>query len=139
MLGGEPVSFGSEHEHVVDSEPHVVEALLGVRREPEASSRAELIDERFEIAVHGDRCELVVVQSGTSEGRSVETESERLDEMEPGAGVGAQTDDIAGVRPDLRCDEHHVDRPAAGQERSSASRLRRTLPASSRTGSSTNS
>ena len=40
---------------------------------------------------------LVVIQPGPAQRLVVEIEAERLDEMQFGAGVGAQTNDIAGI------------------------------------------
>ena len=52
--------------------------------------------------------QLVIIEPRPSEMAVIEGETKRLDHVQDGAGVGAQTDDVAGVGGDLRGDQHHV-------------------------------
>ncbi len=45
--------------------------------------------------------ELAVIEPGAPDRASIELESERLDQMQSAAGIGAQTDDVAGIRWNL--------------------------------------
>ena len=43
----------------------------------------------------------VIVEAGAAQSFVGELEAERLDQMQLGTGVGAQADDVAGIRRDL--------------------------------------
>src|SRR5262249_16947251 len=61
--------------------------------------------------------ELVVVEPGALEAAVVHGKAERLDEVEPTAGVRREPDDVAGIRRDLRLDEDDVEHQAGGSGR----------------------
>ena len=42
------------------------------------------------------------IEAGTAQPLFVHAEAQRMDQMQVGAGVGGETDDIAGVRRNLR-------------------------------------
>ncbi len=49
--------------------------------------------------------ELVVIEPGAPHAGIVEREAERFDQMQLGAGIGAQANDVAGVGRDFRLDQ----------------------------------
>jgi hypothetical protein len=53
--------------------------------------------------------ELVVVQTGAAQFRVVQREAQRLDQVQSAAGIGAEPDDIAGVRRNLRLVEDDLE------------------------------
>ena len=60
---------------------------------------------------------LVVVEAGAAQARVVEREAQRLDQVQPRAGVRAQADDVAGVGRDfglVEDDVEHAVRMPAG-------------------------
>src|SRR5688500_4026123 len=61
-----------------------------------------------EVVVHAHRGELVVVEPGAAHRFTVETETDWLDEMQSGAGVRREPDQIAGVGRNLRLEEDQV-------------------------------
>ena len=59
-----------------------------------------------EVLVHMHRRHPAIVESGASHGAPIEIEAERLDEMQFGACVGAQANDVAGVGRDLGLEQY---------------------------------
>jgi len=55
-----------------------------------------------------DRGVLMVVETGALQLFVFQGESERLDQMQPAAGVGAEADDIAGVGRDFRLVQDNI-------------------------------
>ena len=62
--------------------------------------------------VNGDRGELVVVQPGPPQEPILQRKPQRLDQMQPGSGIGAETDDVAGVRGNFRLEENDIEHGA---------------------------
>ena len=54
-------------------------------------------------------CPFVVVEAGTPQARLVQLESQRTDEVQNAAGVGAKPYNVAGVRGDFRLIEDDVE------------------------------
>jgi len=50
----------------------------------------------------------VIIEPASPQQLVVEGETQRFDEMQMASSVGAQTDDIAGVRSDLRMNQDNV-------------------------------
>ena len=61
------------------------------------------------VCVDGHVGQVAVVQSGTLELLVLEVEAERLDQVQAGAGIRREADDVAGVGRDLRMDEDDVE------------------------------
>ncbi len=59
--------------------------------------------------MHGQASVFVVVETGAFQVAIVQPESQRLDQMQLGAGIGCQTNDVAGVGRDFRVDENNRD------------------------------
>ena len=67
----------------------------------EEALRPGAVDKRRIVAMPLNGGKLVVIQSGPAQTLIVPGEAHRLDDMQAKAGVGAQADNIAGVRRDL--------------------------------------
>ena len=57
---------------------------------------------------------LFVVEASAAQFFSIEIEAQRLDQVQVGAGVGAQPNDVAGVRRNLRFEKNDM-QPAGGR------------------------
>jgi hypothetical protein len=58
--------------------------------------------------MHRHRGEVVIVEAGALQLPVLEGEAERLDEVQPRAGVGGEADDVAGIGRDLGMDEDDI-------------------------------
>jgi hypothetical protein len=61
-----------------------------------------------EIPVFMDAREFGVVQARAAQSPILKAKSERVHEVQRRAGVGAQADDVAGIRRDLRLEQNDV-------------------------------
>lgn len=68
----------------------------------EQARLAERLAAGGEIGMHPHGGDLVIVEPGTPQAAGIEAEPERLDEMQRGAGVGTEPDDVARVGRNLR-------------------------------------
>src|SRR6185369_11280734 len=59
--------------------------------------------------IDGDRGEFVIVQSGAYQLLVIQRKSQRLYKMQHGAGIGAEPDDVAGVRRNFRLIQNDVE------------------------------
>jgi len=62
--------------------------------------------------MHGHASEIVVIQPGAGQMLVGQVESERLDQVEPTAGIGREADDVAGVGRDLGLEENDFEHRA---------------------------
>ena len=69
--------------------------------------------------MHRHTRQLVIVEAGAPELFVFHREAERLDEVQPRAGVGGEADDVARVGRDLGVDENDVKHRAASSPRPS--------------------
>ena len=58
--------------------------------------------------MHADLSQLTVIEPGPPYRARIEPEAQRLDEVQAGAGVGAQPDDVAGIGRDLGLEQDDV-------------------------------
>ena len=101
-FGGQAARFGAEQKHVARFEGHLVgagAAFGGEREDAAAGERGQALGVAF---VDADAGELVIIEPCAFHFGRIEREAERLDQMQIRAGVGAQPDDVAGVRGDFR-------------------------------------
>jgi len=59
--------------------------------------------------MHAQCSEFVIIQAGADELLVFQREAERPDQMQLAAGVGAQADDVAGIRRDFRLVQNHME------------------------------
>ncbi len=103
--GGETGLLGAENELVVETERCLVVTQCGVGGErPSSWCAVEGGDGR----VDGHVGEFVVVKARPTELGIIEVETERFDQRERGADVGAKADDIASVGGNLWSDENDL-------------------------------
>src|SRR5438105_6573897 len=75
------------------------------------------------------RSKLVVIEAGALELPVVQGEAERLDQVQPAAGVGGKADDVAGVRRNFGMDENDVEHQEGGSVRATTQFTTREAPA----------
>ena len=61
------------------------------------------------VRVNGYTHELVIIQPGAQQLLVFQRETQGLDEVQPATGIGAQSDDIAGVGGNFRLVEDYVE------------------------------
>ena len=66
------------------------------------------MQKRFPVFVNLHGGKFMVVQSGTAHFRVIERESQWFDQMQLCTGIGAQTNDVSGVRRDFRFDQYDM-------------------------------
>ena len=66
-------------------------------------------DEGIPISVYFHLGIVMVIQAGPSHFCVVKRKAERLNQMQLGAGVGAQADDVAGIRRDFWFNQYDVE------------------------------
>src|ERR1700679_2487750 len=55
---------------------------------------------------HG--CKVVIIEAGPLQALVIQAKSQRLDQMQSGAGVRAQANDVAGITRNLRLEQHDM-------------------------------
>jgi dihydroorotate dehydrogenase (NAD+) catalytic subunit len=101
--------LGAEHEGVAATVGDLVVALTAARRERKPARWRDGGQKGLETGVLADLGELPVVQPGAAQALVVEFESQRVDQVQGTAGIGAQAYDIAGVGRDLRLIQDDVE------------------------------
>lgn len=102
-------SFGTEEKDIIRCVPNQIEALRAFCGHGEHAAILEALRAVGPIVIHGEGGKFMIVQSGSHQLLIVHRESKRFYEMKPGACIGAETDDIAGVWGDLRLIEDDVE------------------------------
>ncbi len=100
--------FRTEHEGIAGGVVDLVVALTAAGRYAEPTRWLDRRKEVREIGMLLNRGELAVVEPGASQALVVELESERMNQVQSAAGIGAQAYDIAGIRRNLRLIEHDM-------------------------------
>src|SRR5690606_5323171 len=108
-LHRQAAGFGSEQENVTSQEPRPVQPLGCARSERKHPLGPQGLQASDEVSVDLDGRVLVVVEPGPLQLPVVQPEAKGLDQMEPAAGVGAQTNDVAGVGRYLRLEQDDVE------------------------------
>jgi hypothetical protein len=101
-LGRQATGLGAEQQRVARSVGHVAVQPPAAGAEGPQARRGKTLQASRQIRVALHRGVLVVVEPGAAQARVVRLEAERFDQVQRGAGVGAQPYDVAGVGRDLR-------------------------------------
>jgi len=103
----------TENQHVAGAKTSAgdMRATLGSQRKPLRARRQlhQLSAAARPVAMHADRGEFGIVHARTPQPVLAELEAERLYQMQPSAGVGAEPDDVAGVRRDFRVNQDDLE------------------------------
>ena len=83
--------------------------LRALGRDREETARTDAFRACGPILVHHQRGEFMIVEARPQELLIFQGKAQRLYQMEAGAGVGAQPDDVAGVRGNLRTKKNDVE------------------------------
>jgi hypothetical protein len=118
--------FRTEHQHVVLHERRLGEPRCAARRERKPARRgADGGATGIPVGVDGDFREIAVVEARAFQLTIFEVEAEWFDEVEACTSVGAEADDVPGVRWDFWGDEDDVEH--GGREKGSLQASRLTL------------
>ncbi len=107
-MSGQAPGFRPEQQHVPVLKPYLAgrRAALGGQRE---LARGGVVPaEAGVVRVHGDVGVFTVVQPGAAQAPLIQLETERLDQMQGGAGVGGQAHDVAGVGRYFRLEQSNI-------------------------------
>jgi hypothetical protein len=117
-------AFRTEYEPVARREADLAERRGAVRGQREHARGVRLLGshQRIPAFMHAHRRVLVIVEPRAPHPGVFERKSQRLDQMQLRAGVGAQADHIAGVRRDFGFDKNDVEHDGIGENRSAAYR-----------------
>src|SRR5450759_1675974 len=85
-----------------------MEGLRAFGGEREHARRIECRQAIRQSIMHAQARKLVIIQPGAKQLFILQREAERFDQMQLATGIGAQADDIAGVRRNLRLVQNHA-------------------------------
>ena len=97
-LGRQATAFRAEDKRIALGELNVVERLGAFGSKREQTRVAQTLKAAGQISMTLERRVLVVVESGTAQALVVQFKTDRLDQMQVAATVGAQPDNVAGIR-----------------------------------------
>ncbi|MCY1379188.1 hypothetical protein D9M69_668830 [compost metagenome] len=111
MFLRQPGRFAAEHEHIPRLETDVRHAALRMRGQRVDAGRpgARVGQGLLQRIVHADRLPFVVIQPRAAHAGVVQFETQGTDQMQLGAGIGAQADGVAGIGRNLGADENDVE------------------------------
>lgn len=101
-------TFRAEEKGIAALELHLMEGLRTFGGEGEHPRLADARQATVEIGVAFERRVLVIIQARPSQTLVVEFETQRLDQMQAAASVGAEPDNVAGIRRNLRLEKDHM-------------------------------
>ncbi|EKB43303.1 hypothetical protein B857_03903 [Solibacillus isronensis B3W22] len=111
-LVGQAHGFGAEEQHIAGLVSHLGVQGFSFGGEGEDAGGGQSRPCRFEVRVHGDHGQVVVVQTGAAQFGVFEVEAQRLDQMQLRTGHRGQTDGVAGIAGNFRSvkkDSEHGD------------------------------
>jgi hypothetical protein len=105
---GQAARLAAERQHIARRVRDVVRRARGLCREGEPAARRAAIERcaaRGEARMHAYLRVFVIVETRAAQLAIVHPESQRLDEMELGAGIRRQPDHVAGIGRDFGMDK----------------------------------
>jgi hypothetical protein len=102
-------TLGAEQERISCLIMHLMEGLRALGGEREHACRVEFRQAIRQSFVNLQGRKFVIIQSRAYQLLVFEREAERLDQMQLATGVGAQTDDVAGIRRDFGLISNHME------------------------------
>lgn len=97
-LGGQAAAFRAEDKRITRHERRVVKRPRALGGKSEQARIAETFQATGEVRMALQRGIFVVVETGAAQALVVHLETQRFDQMQVAAAVGAQPDNVAGVR-----------------------------------------
>src|SRR5690606_19130913 len=107
-IGRQPTGFGPEHQVITLLKRHLMVVARALGSQPEQALRFFGFKKALVISVYLYRRVLAVIQPRPAHLLVFQRESQGFDQMQAAAGVGAEPDDIAGVRRYFRLIEYNV-------------------------------
>ena len=98
----QPVRFGAKQECIAGAVFDIAVCTPAAGLYGKKPRVGEPAQTSIEIVMNFDFRKIVIVQAGPLQTFVIQAKSQRLDQMQSGAGVGAQPNDIAGIRRDFR-------------------------------------
>ena len=97
-LGRQATAFGTEHERIARSEAGVVKRPRALGGKGEQARMPQAFQTTGEVCMALQGGILVVVETGPAQALVIHLEAQRFDQMQVAAAVGAQPDNVAGIR-----------------------------------------
>ena len=107
-FGWQAAAFRAEQEGVAALEPHLMEGLRALGGEGEQARLAEARQAAVQIGMPLERSVLVIIEAGTAQALVVQLEAQWFDQMQTAAGIGAEPDNVAGIRRNLRLKKDYM-------------------------------
>ena len=108
-VGRQAATLGAEQERISRLIMNLMESLRALGGKREYSRRFECSQAIRQSFVDLQGCEFMIIQSCAHQLLVFEHEAQRLDQMQPAAGIGAQADDVTGIRRDFRLIQDHME------------------------------
>ena len=111
--------FAAKKQHVIRADSGVKQAAFAFCRQRPKWPSGDFLRKRCPIVVVANGSKLGVIQPGAAQAAVIPGKAKRVDEMQHRAGIGTETDDVAGIGRDLRLVEGDVlhDESRIGQSR----------------------
>lgn len=105
---GKTAGLGAKQQGIASAEGRRIIAGVAARGDGEDPVGPHRFPPLFEAVILLHPGQLVIIEPGAARPRTVQLEAERMDQVQRSAGIGCQTNDVAGVRRDLRLKEDDV-------------------------------
>ncbi len=105
---GKTAGLGPKQQGITGLEPCLIVAGVAARGNGEDPVGPHRFPPLFEAVILLHPSQLVIIEPGAARPRAVQLEAERMDQVQRSAGIGCQTNDVPGVRRDLRLKEDDV-------------------------------
>lgn len=107
-LGRQASAFRPEKKSIATLELHFMERLRALGGERKEARLANALQATVQIGVTLERRVLVVIQARAAQTLVVQLEAQRLNQVQATAGVGAEPDNVAGIRRDFRLKKDYM-------------------------------
>jgi len=113
---GQAAGFGAEDKTIARLEAHGADQPTAARGESEQAlgARLQRLHQRVPTGVRLQRGVFVIVEPGAAELFVIQRKTQRFNQVQGAAGIGAQADDVAGVGRNFGLDKNDVEHGSQG-------------------------
>lgn len=101
-------AFGAEQERIAALEPNLVKRLRTFGGKGEQARVVKAFKAAVKIGVSLEWRVLVIIQTGTAQPLVIQFEAQWLDQVQATTGIGAEPDNVAGIRRNFRLKKDYV-------------------------------
>lgn len=116
-FGGQAARFRAENEYVVGQERGGVIVSFGLAAQGEKTPFGERGAAGIPVGMNPEFGVFVIIQSGAAKVSVIQRKTEWLDQMQFRAGIGGQTDDVAGIGGNFRLEKDNGKHGDVGKTR----------------------